>query len=62
MSFIFRHGDPIFFPIVVEAKNVKDAFLTESPWEHNVINNVPLISGIISAEDAFRAYGTYFLF
>ena len=40
------------FVPVVEPKSVPNAFLTENPWNQNVVSDVPWIVGSTSSEGA----------
>ncbi|XKL67579.1 hypothetical protein PGB90_003070 [Kerria lacca] len=55
-KFLVWHTNPIPFSIVIEPKNVKDAFVTENPWKYRVINDVPIMFGITSGEGGLKAY------
>lgn len=44
----------VAFPPVIEPKSVKNAFISENPWKHKSVNNVPYIIGFNKKEgDAF---------
>lgn len=49
-------AEPVIpFSIVAEPSTVEGAFITENPWYHDTVSNVPLIIGMTSAEGGVKA-------
>ena len=40
----------ISFGVVVESKKTQNAFLVESPWKQDAVNNVPWVVGMTKDE------------